>query len=197
MTDTTAVKRLKSSIAAHPVFIFVGIWTFVFFLYALGLSGQLKYDAVDFFYLYALIIITFLAGYFYVRALIRYLTHGHPDRLWQSAFHQGALTSRDREVLWRRTRILFYIWMLVSVGEIVASGGLPIVWLFTGSSKNYQDFGIKSLHGFLISLLLACSMISFYLYMETKRGKYFAIPAIAMRRSVRRCSVPRLYSAKS
>jgi len=179
MTDTTAVKRLTSSIASHPIFIFVGIWTFVFFLYALGLSGQLKYDAKDFLYLYVLIIITFLAGYAYVSALMHYLTRGDSTRLWQSRF-QHALTIRDREVLWRRTRALFIIWALLSVGEIFASGGLPIVWAFTGNSKNYQDFGIQSLHGFLISVLLACSMISFYLYMETKRGKYFVIPGIGL-----------------
>ena len=166
-----------SSLAAHPVTIFVGIWTAVFLLYSLELSGQLIYRASDFTYLYVSIVGAFLAGYWYIGRL---LTLMGQRRLLRPAVLPGSLDARGATLIWRRLMGLMKIWGVITAVEIVVSGGLPIVWLVTGSDKTYRDFGIPSLHGFLISMLLACAMASFLLFLETKRRRYLALPLFAL-----------------
>jgi oligosaccharide repeat unit polymerase len=176
------LKAIKSSFAAHPVALFLGSWTFVFFLYSLHLSGQLIYDAADFFYLYVLIVGGFLAGYWYVACLLYYLSRGDTSRFFlRSRQKRLALEiPEDRDVLWHRTKTLFKLWAVLTIVEVVVSGGIPLLWIFSGSGKNYRDFGIQSLHGFLMSMLLSCSTVSFYIYLLSKRRRYTLLPCLTL-----------------
>src|SRR5579864_9613792 len=131
-----------SSIASHPICIFVGTWAFVFLLYSLSLSGQLIYRASDFSYLFVCIAGPFLVGYWYVNRLLTLASRAGPSSPPRSAPPAGALELDSRRLIWRRTVGMLKIWSAITLVEIVWSGGLPIIWLFTGSSKTYQDFGI-------------------------------------------------------
>jgi oligosaccharide repeat unit polymerase len=172
--------RYESSLIAHPISIFVGIWTFVFFLYGLRLSDQLVYDVDDFSYLYACLIGSFLVGYWYVSALVAGIARGKSSKPTSRSFQTAKAITHDDYLMWRRALNLFKVWALLTIVEIIVSAGVPIVWLLTGSAKSYRDFGIQSLHGFLISILLACSTVSFYLFLGTKKGKYLALPLFSL-----------------
>ncbi len=163
----------------HPVLIFGGIWTFVFFLYSLKLSALLIFEPEDFYYLYFCIVGAFVVGYCYVAAVIAGVTGRDPVDSTGDSFRLNELPHHAIDSIWRRTKKLFVIWALATVVEIVISGGIPIVWLITGNDKNYADFGIHSLHGLLMSMLLACSTISFYLFIETKQRKFTMLPLLA------------------
>ena len=167
-----------SSIAAHPVTVFVGTWAFVFLLYSLGLSEQLIYSVSDFSYVFLAITGPFLLGYWYVQRMLTLASRANPTRT--SAPAESALEPAQIKLMWRRTLGLLTIWGLMSVVEIVFSGGLPIVWLVTGSSKSYRDFGIPSLHGLLMSVLMACATVSFLIYLETKQRRYLTIPFLGV-----------------
>ena len=173
-------KSNVGSIAAHPIFIFVGAWTFVYFLYSLSLSGLLIYDASHFIRLYVLTIAPFVVAYWYVRLMIFGLSRNTGATQFSGCFNLGQSSAVEREFIWRRVLWLLRIWALATLVEIVVSGGLPIIWIIFGSAKNYQDFGVKSVHGLLMSMLLSCSMISFYLFLETRDRKYIAIPAFSI-----------------
>jgi oligosaccharide repeat unit polymerase len=171
----------RNSILAHPIVAFGGIWTLVFLLYGLHLSEQLIYDASDFYYLYALIIFSFLAGYWYTNVLL-YAVTGTP--LLPATAGGRANSNESPEItaqsVWSKILLLFGIWAVITVVEIVYSGGIPILWLFTGSSKTYRDFGVPSVHGFQMSLLLACAMVSFHLFLNWRTRKYLIIPLFSL-----------------
>ena len=57
--------------------------------------------------------------------------------------------------LTKAIRWLFLIWSIGSIIEIIHSSGVPLLWAFTGSSKNYTDFGIASFHGLINSVYLS------------------------------------------
>jgi hypothetical protein len=64
---------LPSSVLAHPVAIFCGIWTIVFLLYSAGWSGQLVFDIQEFLFVFVVILAFFLFGYGIIALIIRSL----------------------------------------------------------------------------------------------------------------------------
>lgn len=83
-------------------------------------------------------------------------------------------------VLERRLVIWFRVWLVISLVEIVVSGGIPILWLIQGSSKTYMDFGVSSLHGLVNSLLLSIGVCRFALFLLTGSRRHLYIPAFIM-----------------
>src|SRR5580692_7093524 len=95
----------RNSIVAHPISIFVGIWTFVFFLYSLRLSGQLVYDPADFFYVYASLTGAFLLGFWYVSVIASAI--GRRGNASRRAIQVDSTTAPvamnlEDEVMWKR-----------------------------------------------------------------------------------------------
>ncbi|WP_353065270.1 O-antigen polymerase [Tunturibacter psychrotolerans] len=64
----------------------------------------------------------------------------------------------ELSILTGRLKWWIFFWAVFSFAEILASGGVPLVWAVTGNSKTYFDFGIQSLHGLLNSLILAIGL---------------------------------------
>ncbi|HZT05251.1 MAG TPA: O-antigen polymerase [Steroidobacteraceae bacterium] len=178
--DGSDIRRLRGSIIAHPVCVFAGVWTLAFLLYGLHLSELLIFDATGFAYLYAAIVGSFLAGYFYASALFFGLSRGASSGTEVMGFGFTDLMADEVEVIWKRVKTLFWIWALLTVVEVVVSRGVPLMWLFEGVGKDYRDFGIPSVHGVLLSLLLACSMVSYYLHLHSPQRRFIAIPIFAV-----------------
>lgn len=178
--DGSGARRLWGSIVAHPICVFAGVWTVAFLLYGLHLSALLIFDATAFTYLYIAIVGSFLVGYAYASAVIFGLTRGTSSDRGVTGFDFTDLAGDEVEVIWRRVRVLFWIWALFTVVEVIASHGVPLMWLVEGSIKDYRDFGIPSVHGILLSLLLACSMVSYYLYLQTRERRFTAMPIFAV-----------------
>jgi oligosaccharide repeat unit polymerase len=60
------------------------------------------------------------------------------------------------------------IYFILSVLDVIYSGGFPIYWILTGSEKLYVDFGVPTLHGvangiifFLFTLLILLETLGF------------------------------------
>lgn len=87
-------------------------------------------------------------------------------------------------LLSKRVRFLFFVWAIATTLEIYVAGGIPIVWLLTGSSSTYVDFGVPSVHGFLNSMITAISLVSFFLFLDTGKKSYLLVPALTMLWSV-------------
>ena len=151
---------------AHPLTSFLAVWIMVTLLYMWHLSGLLRFDnnvllpAIS--YIVFPFIFAILAGWF----------------LFSVPRRSGAvpISPETIEKLEKRLKTWLIIWSIISVFEIAYSGGMPILWLLRGSSKNYFDFGIHSLHGLANSLLLAIGLCNFALYMITRKKKYLRIP---------------------
>ena len=152
----------------HPLFVFSSVWLGVLLLYSLHLSFILRYPTTE-------IVSTILTVWvpFAVTVCIYQVIRRHPALNRSSARKPFRI---NYELLRRRLKIWFRIWIAVTVVEITASGGVPIAWALTGSSKTYVDFGIKSLHGFVDSLQLTIAICYFVLFLASKQLKDLRVP---------------------
>ena len=66
---------------------------------------------------------------------------------------------------------MFIFWIFVEIIEVIYSGGIPLIWLFTNNEKTYMDFGIPSIHGFMNAIGLVILMLAFYSIVATKDQK--------------------------
>ena len=54
-----------------------------------------------------------------------------------------------------------------------------MLWTYQQIDKAPADFGVPSIHGLLMSILLSCATFSFYLFKVTRQGKYLGVPVFA------------------
>ena len=73
------------------------------------------------------------------------------------------------EVLQSRSNIILILYVIISILDILYSKGVPLVWALTGSSKNYTDFGVPTLHGIANSLVFVYFTLSFFLYIQGRK----------------------------
>lgn len=68
----------------------------------------------------------------------------------------------DDFILQKYIKKVFYIWIFLYLLTILYSGGLPIVWIITGSGHNYTEFGVPTLSGLLNMMrgfVVACCIL--------------------------------------
>jgi oligosaccharide repeat unit polymerase len=106
-----------------------------------------------------------LVSFFYSAALWAVKPIGRPI-LNKSSMTYSPLGNLS---LWYRA------WILITILEIIYSGGIPILWTLTGSEKTYFDFGIPSIHGLANSLISSLTLISYYKYLTTSNKKYLIV----------------------
>ncbi|MGC1373943.1 MAG: O-antigen polymerase [Candidatus Sulfotelmatobacter sp.] len=157
------------SLLVHPLTLFVGVWSLVVFLYSLHLSELLVYSTANVLDITLWIVVPYVISVLAVEAFYLLVPPRGLDTSNRQPINPDAI---DRKLLhW------FIFWIFCTVLEIIASGGLPIVWLFQGSSKTYFDFGIPSVHGLLNSMLLAIGIGQFGLFALDGKKRHLWIPA--------------------
>lgn len=64
-----------------------------------------------------------------------------------------------------------------SILEVFASGGVPLLYVISGSAYQYKDFGIASFHVFLLSYISASAIIGFerYVIFGGKRNLFLTV----------------------
>jgi oligosaccharide repeat unit polymerase len=162
----------KRTLLLHPFVIFSAVWLGVAILYSLHLSKMLQYSTGEVFTTVAYIWVPY-AVIVALCMLFRYLLKLSYTRNRTPAVVNLAL-------LETKLKVLFKVWVLVSLVEIYVSGGLPIFWLFTGNTKTYVDFGIPSLHGVMNALLTAIALCRFSLFLLTQKKRHLYIPIFAL-----------------
>lgn len=176
-TNFTPVFSLpRRPLLLHPFFIFSCVWLGVAFLYSFHFSKILQYSTREVFSTVAIIWIPFTVVVV-LCVFFRYLLKPYYSRR-----RTGSVV--DFESLDHKLKIWFRVWVLVTIVEILVSGGVPMVWLFTGNPKTYVDFGIRSLHGVVNALLTAIALCRFALFLLTKKKRHLYVPLIALLWSV-------------
>jgi oligosaccharide repeat unit polymerase len=66
---------------------------------------------------------------------------------------------------------LLIFWISGSLIDITYSGGLPIIWSLTGSSKDYTEFGVPSFHGIVNAAYLFLVTAFFLDHLLTKNSR--------------------------
>jgi oligosaccharide repeat unit polymerase len=85
----------------------------------------------------------------------------------------------------------FFLFLILTVIDFVYSGGMPLLWLFTGSDKNYFNLGIPSIKGlqytmYLFSFTLFSYILKFKKFSswKLKIGTLILLPFIMLARGL-------------
>lgn len=144
---------LSHPVIGHPTFVFVSLWTFATLLASLQLV-EVFANHMDAIYTFGTLVI---AANICGAAAAAFF------------FSYRPLPPTDQPVYFRKVATIFYWWVIISIVETIAAGGLPIVWLLTGDSRTYADFGLPTLHGFANAMWLYLSFAQFAQVVDGKR----------------------------
>lgn len=161
----------KRSLLLHPLVVASLIWVTVSSLYILHLSKILLFTRDEVISTTLVLWLPFVAGALGA-GFLRLLAHFFP-RVTVREFRQTILSEKT-------LRRCFYLWAAVSLIETIFSGGLPLLWLFSGNGKTEFDYGIPSIHGIVNSLILALALARYILFITTRQKKHLVIPALTI-----------------
>jgi oligosaccharide repeat unit polymerase len=162
----------NKTLLLHPVVIASAVWVSVVSLYSMHLSKILVYSteevvAAALWIWIPIVVVAFLFSTFRRMALVSpENAHGK----WQP----------DLDLIERRLRLWFLIWLATALFETIVSGGVPILWLFQNTAKNYDDYGVTSVHGIVKSLFISIALCRFALWVVTKDKRQLRIPVFAL-----------------
>jgi oligosaccharide repeat unit polymerase len=146
---------------ANPVLVYSAVWLVVLGLTAMGLTTQLLPLNPGTITLVLANIATFIGAFGAVSWLCRRVP---------LAAGTGA-SSFEFAMLRRLCVRLLQIWAAGSIIEIIIGGGLPILWLLAGdTTRDYRDFGIPSVHGFLTAIYLTL-VVAHTLFYRVQRDR--------------------------
>ena len=143
---------IKTKTITNALYLYVIYNSLIILLYNLGWSYLLpKLSFKLLFFLFATIIIAWFFGYllnkskFLPKYKIINLTHN--------------------------TDFVFFILILLIIIEMVHNRGVPLLMLLKGMPYNYRDFGIKTLHVFILTFIAFYTIYLFHLFISTKKNK--------------------------
>jgi oligosaccharide repeat unit polymerase len=163
---------LNRNLLLNPVVIASVVWLSVFSLYAMHLSKILVYSTEDVIVtsLWIWIPIVIVAVLFYAfRRMALSISLGTSD-LWQPDLYR----------IEKRLKVWFWVWLAAATFETVVSGGVPLLWLFQNTTKNYDSYGVTSVHGIVKSLFISIALCRFTLWVLTEERRHLKMPAFAL-----------------
>ncbi|WP_268934885.1 O-antigen polymerase [Sphingomonas sp. Leaf37] len=162
MTSSFPIRR---SAYTSPVVIFLAAWGITLFLYILQFSNILLYDRGE----ASLVVLAITLPFVFGVSLSKILNLGGNHKSNSTILIDYCLAGKTENLL----KITFAGWIAVTLAEIGYSGGIPMLWSLTGSSKTYFDFGIPTIHGLMNAILLSLTTVSTFLGLATKQKKYY------------------------
>jgi oligosaccharide repeat unit polymerase len=157
---------------AHPLVLFLGAWLATFLLFSLHLSEWLDFPQSE---------VTRTVAWICVPFALASMLFSIFYRLSPKMRSPSRKDVDDQDYLVRVERSMdrwFYCWIALAVVDIGLSGGLPIVWLLTGNSVIYTDFGVPVIQVFLTALLAVLALGKFGLYLLYGNRRRLLIPAV-------------------
>jgi oligosaccharide repeat unit polymerase len=147
---------------ANPALVYTVLWSLVLVLTGLRLTNQLlPLNAAT-----VTLVVANIVSFWIIFGVGVLMRRRRPD-LW--TVRAGGL---DLPVLRAFLYRCLAFWTVGSLFEIYASGGIPIVWLLTGDvSRDYRDFGVPSLHGFITAVYLFSLSGLLLLYLLERRRR--------------------------
>lgn len=124
---------------SRPDWVFCVLWTICF-------SASLLFPEIiggDFSSVFAFLLLFNIVSFFVVYRLFAVL-YGRVQ-----VPREQLVSDYDVNKLGKFIRIIFIVWLILYLLTIQLSGGLPIIWIITGDSRTYVDFGVPTLSGFL------------------------------------------------
>ncbi len=158
--------------AMSPFSAFTLIWSVVLFLYYLRFSDLQIYGLADIAESVWTFYLPFAASYLLVflfpKDRRRRMSAPSPKKQYWS----------DPDKLKKRVDRLFLIFIALFFFEVVVAGYIPLISMIRGAEGSHFDFGIPSLHGFVLAFGVLISSVSYLVYLKTGERKYLYYPAL-------------------
>ena len=166
------LERNLNALPIHPLVVFCGVWLLALALYASHLSELLVFPTRDAARVVAWILAPFAATVFLTTLV------------WRLAPKRTRCRSRidfsDLDYLTKvETRVdrWFRYWLVLTLIEVIFSGGVPLLWLMRGTAKDYSEFGLPFVHVLTGSLLGVIGLVKFGLWIIQGSRRRLLIPA--------------------
>lgn len=163
----------RAPLILNPAVLALSTWLMVGSLYSLHLSNLLLFSNSD-----LVSLIGFITLPMCITSLCFWLAYRSQREVRPAS--TVVLPQVDISIIDRRVRQGVWLWVGCAILETIVSGGVPLLWVATGSGKANFDYGIPSVHGMVDALLLALATMSFALYLFTKKRSYLTIPIMAI-----------------
>lgn len=144
-------------LSSHPSLYFAAAWTLCAFLISLDLVPRITQYKDTALWVYALIVGMNLVG-----LLAAWTIANEP-------LPPFVATDINYRFPYRSNLLLF--WVIGTLTEVVVSGGVPLLWILTGSGRTYEDFGIPSIHGVMNAIYLFLTLSAFIGAMRERSKK--------------------------
>jgi oligosaccharide repeat unit polymerase len=151
---------IKHKSFISPLVVFNGIWFLVLTLYSFDLTNYPSDLSSNGFKAILIMILSFNVIYLF----ISYLYLFAPKK--KIKIKKNDFLISKREIIF-----LFLVWLFIIIIEIIYSGGIPLIWLISGVSKTYAEFGISSVHGLANSLAWVLTMLAIIYNYECEKDK--------------------------
>ncbi|EDM37181.1 putative transmembrane protein [Pedobacter sp. BAL39] len=142
----------------NPIVFFILTWLFVLVLYSLQYSKLLTVLSNSTLLYIGLSCSSFAASYLFVISI---------TKKWD-----GKTTYFSNIGINKVLKIVFFIWLSLTLVEIAYFRSLPLLALLGIGAGAYTEWGIPSLHGLLNAMIIALSNYFFYLFLTTRNKKY-------------------------
>jgi oligosaccharide repeat unit polymerase len=146
----------------NPFAIFTLTWTFVLVLISLKLTTNINTLNPKGVVIIIVNIITSILIYIF----FKFLKKNH------SAIVKIKPTNRQLEITYKLANKCFYLFLILTLVDFIYSGGVPLLWLFTGSDKNYFNLGIPSIKGLQYTMYLFSFTLFAYILKFQKFNKW-------------------------
>lgn len=150
-----------------PFSSFVGIWLFVLLLYALNASEILIYDTLTALGTTLTILIPFTAAYFLMFLIRSIIISKNSLKIKSSVARED-----NRKAISQRVTFMTYLFLLILMVEIAIEGYIPLISMLLGKVISQFEFGIASVHGFLLALGAINITASYYIYLKYGDKKF-------------------------
>ena len=131
---------------------FIFIWIFINVLFYFRLIKIYDEYSLKLFWFFAISLGFFVIGYSFYK-ILRNTVYIKKDKI-------------NIDYYTKIAKFNLKLWSFLFLFEIIQQKGFPLLWLFNGDPREYFDFGIPSLHGFIQAFYLVSANLFFYL------GKY-------------------------
>ena len=144
-----------------PGVLLLAIWLVEIFLYSFHLIDYYRpLNAESLIFFFSVIAVVLLAGSVMKMQLNSKRIIKRPVKKW---------STKDIEAKASKITKFFIIGTIINV---LYSRGFPLLWVLTGTGKNYTDFGIPTFNGFVNALYYVSVVLNFYLYLSTRDKKH-------------------------
>ena len=146
----------------NPFAIFTLTWTFVLVLISLKLTTNINTLNPKGIVIIIVNIFTSILIYIYFKFL----------KNSPRAIVKIQPTNRQLEITYKLANKCFYLFLILTLVDFIYSGGVPLLWLFTGSDKNYFNLGIPSIKGLQYTMYLFSFTLFAYILKFQKFNKW-------------------------